>query len=748
MADALRWLLVLELAALSALPLCGLVFRALPDRGYTLSKPFGWLLAAWISWLLAATGPAPSSVTTDGYAVLAVGTVSFLALLWHQGGYLRAWVTYFREHWRYVVLVELVFVAGFLGFALLRSYVPEIYGTEKPMEYMYLQTLYASRVLPPPDLWLSGHRVNYYYFGFFSHVFLGRLSGVPPATAFNLALCTVWSAAIVAFGGTAYGAARARCCSPFVSGTAALLAVWLVFVASNPAGALEALRALRGQAQFSWWNPSRVVYDMIPGRGGPQETINEFPAFSFLLGDLHPHVMAMPAFALGLATSLSVVLSAGRPRSHLAGTVLFGGILCGWLWMTNTWDVPVIAALILTAAWLVTTTCAGGWRALKPTRYRLLLVGLLVSAAGAACLPFLLHYRAPVDRGAPMPEELARLPVVNVIGRYLGFVWWERTSLGELLLVWGLHVAILLLALGYLARRARPLLLPLAVVTVVAAGAALLLGAPVLLLLPVAGLAACIAAREDDPARRWACLLAAAGLTLVAMAELVYLRDVFENRMNTVFKFYFQAWQILGLACSVLVVSTVGRVRLPATRSLGTIGMSLALAVALLLSTLYSVQGVRDRTSGERLGLDGAQFLTDADTGASEAARWLREHAPSDAVVLEATGDPYSLYARVSTFAGLPTVLGWENHERQWHTGQPAVLAELGTRRSDVHRLYSSLPEAEQRRLLRKYRVRFVFYGSLERASQEAQHLPVFDPFAGRLQEVGRWGQSVLYRVA
>ncbi|MEJ7652832.1 MAG: DUF2298 domain-containing protein [Chloroflexia bacterium] len=203
MGDAVRWLLTLQVSAMAALPLTGLALRALPDRGYALSKVAGWALASWIAWVVAATGLVGRSSTLDSYAVLAVAgrLVSHAALA--QGGYMRAWVLYFRERWAYVLCSSRRRSLGRSSASYCCARTCEVSGTEKPMELMYLQSLYSSSSLPPDDLWLSGRPANYYYYGYYMNAFVGRMSRAP-AVAFNLSLAGVWASTLVALGGVAY----------------------------------------------------------------------------------------------------------------------------------------------------------------------------------------------------------------------------------------------------------------------------------------------------------------------------------------------------------------------------------------------------------------------------------------------------------------------------------------------------------------------------------------------------------------
>jgi YYY domain-containing protein len=743
LAETVRWWAALELLALLSLPLCSRIFGALPDRGYTLSKGFGWLLASWVAWLLASAG---LGGWWGAWATLgALAAVSFVLARrsWRRAG---PGARRPATGWRLVAAVELAFALSFAALVALRGHVPAIQGTEKPMEYMLLQSAYASPSAPPEDLWLSGHPANYYYFGYFASAFLGRLAGAAPEVAFNLSLATVWATTLVGLGGLGWSALASTGGSTGARLIGAAVAPALVLLAGNPEGTRGWWRSYGQGEPFDWWSPSRVVYDTLPGRDVSSETINEFPAFSFLLGDLHPHVLAMPAFTLGLAVSLALALAAhGGWRERLA-LAAFGGLVVGWLYMTNSWDVPVIVLLLTLAAAL---GGAGATRRLATARAAAP-AAVVLAVSMAAALPFVLGYAAPVNAAAQLPGALGRIPGLNAVGRSVGVVWWGGSDLGEFVRAWGWHAMLTAVAIagaaGRVGRDGRRAAVWLALAAI---PLALLLRSPVALLLPVCVVLLSLARSCDTPAMRWAWLLAAAGWGLVLLPELVYLRDAFESRMNTVFKFYYQAWQLLGLAVAVLLALQANRLGSAAgspPNRWRAFAPALAAVGVVLLGLAYPVAGVRERAAGGYRGLDGAAFLAQQDPGAHAMAGWLRRNTAPGTVVLEATGEPYSLYGRLATFGGRPAVLGWANHERQWRAGQPELLAEVGVRAMDVQSLYAPGGRTGKRDLLRRYNVAYALYGTLERESQAEAGLPVQDPFEGWLPVAARHADTTLYR--
>jgi uncharacterized membrane protein len=102
-------------------------------------------------------------------------------------------------------------------------------------------------------------------------------------------------------------------------------------------------------------------------------------------------------------------------------------------------------------------------------------------------------------------------------------------------------------------------------------------------------------------------------------------------------------------------------------------------------------------------------------------------------------GDGYSGYARISTYTGLQTLLGWPGHEAQWR----GSFAPQGTRREDVTRLYTTSRWEEAQAIIAQYKVRYVYIGTLERASMPVNE----EKFASHLNPVFRQGDSVIYVV-
>jgi len=198
-------------------------------------------------------------------------------------------------------------------------------------------------------------------------------------------------------------------------------------------------------------------------------------------------------------------------------------------------------------------------------------------------------------------------------------------------------------------------------------------------------------------------LMVVLGGVMVLAPEFVYLADVFGTRMNTVFKFYYQAWMLWSLASAFAAV-----ILLKHGRSITRV----ITVVVLLMGLVYPALAYPDKTNGFRspwgYTLDASAYLARQSPDEAAAIRWLQ--AAENGIVAEAVGGQYSGFARVATLSGMPTVLGWPGHEGQWRGG----YEEVGNREQDIRRLFEAPDWPTSLEVIRLYRIRYIFLGDLE----------------------------------
>jgi uncharacterized membrane protein len=199
--------------------------------------------------------------------------------------------------------------------------------------------------------------------------------------------------------------------------------------------------------------------------------------------------------------------------------------------------------------------------------------------------------------------------------------------------------------------------------------------------------------------------------------EFVYLRDNFGQRLNTTFKFYYQAWVMFGVAglfaLDYLWRELTGRARLV---PVVTAGVYITVFVLTLLFPYHAIQSRTAEfrgTGADRLPatLNGLTQMQRFNNDEYEAIMWLRQNVSGTPVVLEAVGGQYSAFGRVSASTGLPTVLGWAGHELQWRGNSNP---EPGQRDPAVQQIYTDPAWNTSPDLLNRYNVEYIYVGGLE----------------------------------
>ena len=713
MVDALLFWLVALGIGIAALPLAELAFGRLPGRGLVFARPVGLVVAAFPIWLLASVDAVPYRRVGVFGALAALAIAG--AMLWRRG-IVRTPAGVERAVW---LGGEGVFSVAFAGCALLRAFSPDVWQTEKPMDMALVNAVGRADSFPPADPWQAGTDVNYYYFGHYLVSFLVRATGVDSAVGFNLGLALVFAlvaAAVYGLAATLYLALReagdAHDHSPVVVGVAA---VALATVAGNLAGGVQLLQETDRVGTYDWWSPSRVI----------DGTANEFPAFSFVLGDLHAHVLVTPLTLTAIAYAVQLALhgppSFGSRSARLrAGAELaIAGVLLGALFATNSFDYPTVCAIGVGALVLWAFEAPG--RSRRAALWGAAWLGMSV----LAFLPFWLSFSPATNGLALVPESVGFGEFLRDYALIYGLPLWllmtlfvDRFRLSFRHAFWGGSAALFVLVL--------------------LAGEGLA-GRAVALALAAAAVFAALSSRPVSQPYRVAWLLVAVALVLLASGEIVYVRDVFEGtpsfRFNTVFKTGYQAWFLLTAVAAVVAFWGAPRFR-PWVRRAWLGGLVALVGLALV----YPVLASYSRSNGFAGGptLDGLRWLRERAPDDVAAIEWLRS-VDGSPTVLETVGSAYDPdgRARVSTFTGIPTVIGWPGHEVQWGH-------DPGSRPADVGHIYRTRDVARARSLLERYGVDYVFVGELERRDFPAASLGKFERIG---TAVFRSGATAVYRV-
>lgn len=629
----LIWLVVIKALQLAVWPVLD---RTLDHLAPAAAYPASILLFTLASWYCALVGlPIPLALLPFVAAIIYAGSGRF----------------YTKERVRSSLKWDLAFLIPFLFMLEVRWINPAISSGEKFMDHAILASIMRQPIVPPLDPWYAGGTLDvYYYMGYWMNGALGLVSGAPSTVTFNLALPTVLGLSVVSFYALGH----------LILDRHRWLPVLALFI-PNPS---VIYHILIGNSWFdAFWGSTRTI----------ENTINEYPIFSMLWGDVHPHVTSFFNQGFLLFLLVFAYLRWGdlskRGRAILCGLT---ALSLGSMPAFNSWDVLIYAPITLLFGLMV-------WRRYgnfgRDEKMSWMMLGVVPPVAVLAYLPFYLHLNTPGIGGIGIVAE----PSVPF----------------EFLLVHGFFLAILI-AYCVPDIRKRPYLLLLALVPALAGyPAAAIASIPLIYL---------IARRRFSVVDTLAIL----GLLIVIGTEFVYLVDNMGEtyfRMNTVFKFYLPAWFMMATASLAIIGgwsqrSGIDRCMPPR------VGKALpALAIVLLLIAPFAI-GV-DFGYGSRT-LDGAAYLAASHPGDAAAIAFLRDLA-GDQILVEAEGGDYTYYSRVSTFTGLPTIIGMPFHEYMWR----GDYGRISERSGDVRTIYEQPDRTID--LARAYNATLLYVGEPER---------------------------------
>ena len=682
------WYLLALVLGAAAMPLTGRLFRRFQDRGWMFSKVTAIAVSGFLTWFLVAVKIIKFTTMTCIVVTLVCAAASLILYCREQKAGFEC-IPF--AHLDLVYAEELLFFAAFLLWTYFAGFHPAAYGTEKFMDYGFMEAMMRSKTLPATDLWYSQGKINYYYGGQYFAVFLTKLSGAKVELTYNLMRTFVAGLAFAMpfslvhqmvtdrLGKTG---SRWKKALPSVTG---ILAGISVSIAGNMhyvvyGQIIPFIQKLKGEEVSSYWFPDATRYIGF-NPDVEDKTIHEFPCYSFVLGDLHAHVVDIMfvLLLLGLlyawmkkvrTTELSGESMSRREfwkKQLLMPQLLATGALLGMFHWTNYWDFVIYFVVTCGAALFMNIIGQKGkirW-ALGVTAAQAAEILIL---ATVIILPFTLQF--------------------DTSNMVQGIALAQHHSLPhQLLVLWGLPgILTILFVVSLLIEKLR--------------------GAEQKSLYHLL-----TSIRLPD---LFAVLMGLCAIGLVLIPELVYVRDIYENgnaRANTMFKLTYQAYIMFGMTMiyAIFRLLVIGKNKI--LKVLAFIGLFFFVwTCGYFGNSVHSWFGEVWKPSQYK-GLNATAFLETDFPEDVNGIRWLKENISDAPVVLEANGDSYSEYERVSAMTGLPTIMGWYVHEWLWRGN----LSDLNAKIEEIQEIYTSTDEARVKELLEEYNVSYIFVGSCER---------------------------------
>jgi len=566
--------------------------------------------------------------------------------------------------------------------------------------------------------------------------------------------------------------------------------VFLALIATNLKTAVLGLTLEDSEKMWIPWRSSRVI-DL-----GADHTINEFPWFSFLWNDLHGHLSALPLEIGILSLCWGSIVSLGAVGyGRLVCQALLIAIAYGSLVVANAWDLPCYAAAIaislLAALSIRDLSKPAAWAETQKMATQLVLLWVSLAAVFKILFRgFFANFVPPTSGYNIVPWEMKSplglfllifggifgvlmLPFVETVLQPVFSAVWRRGSnenRGNKTAVWGMFI------LTLVAQCLGSLLLISKIGGIESAKTPVLLFN--LLVLAIVWLLVswwrteenvdCENGRVSLKADRFVALLLCLGVGLLLGCEFVAVKDFYGGemlRLNTVFKFHFQAWVLLAIVAAYLTNGFLNRsiaaIRVDVPGKPAFVVALMAQCTLLLAVFGWTAMGswsiLAAKTSGfeNKPTLDGLAYAFPERRGATHRAMseddarallWLldlqRFEFDPDRVILEHSGKPYSNDGRVSAFSGIPTLMAVGNHEGIWNRQKEEAIQEIGRRERAVKTIYTSNDFSESKRLMEDYGVTHVFFGTIELNQYGQKARQRFDRYMNVLKT---FGSTVIY---
>lgn len=754
----LVWWIAITAIGLTFMPLSMMIFGKFRDKGWLFSKAIGIGISGWLVWFLSSCHIVKFN-TAGIWICLILCLIGNGALLYYQIKNKK--IGFNGSNLIYIIVTEFVFICVFAFWTYLKCFKPEAYGTtEKLMDFGFMQAMYKSDYMPPEDMWLAGKPINYYYVGQFMATYISKLTKAGVEYGYNLMLMMVAAFSFSMPASIAANATKEMLADekrggkwteeilPVITGGVAGIAVcftsnahYLVYAKFVPwLRTLLGLDKLAESADYNfpgYWFPNATRY-IGYNPDTHDKTIHEFPLYSFVLGDLHAHVINI-MFVLTVVGILLAYLQVRKERMLNARLGIFGskdnstgskdaipkkersadraakdrgsskkknrtilgipdffrevfsphvlliGFFIGLFHTTNFWDFPIYyvvsGAIILFSNAVIYNF---SWITLKLTLLHAIVVYVL---AKLVCLPFTLSF--------------------NQISTSVNLCV-DHTPLYQLAILWLLPVLCVLVLLFSVIKEQM-------LIGVFSQDGSKQDG------LKKAGknnaLYRFIANMNISDLFMITIGLCAMGLVL--LPEIIYVKDIYSGdykRANTMFKLTYQSYILFGIAMSYAIMKLICFSRTKGKRVFGWVAL-----LVLIMTTGYFDNSTKawfgDWTKSENYkGLNAGDYLRDVNADDYYATNWINENIEGRPVMLEVNGNSYTDYCRVSVRTGLPTLLGWRTHEWLWQSeaeeGVPKIIDE---RAADIETIYTSSDAAAVRKLIKDYNIEYIYVGSIER---------------------------------
>jgi len=668
----LKWFLVFFVIGAAFLPLTFSFFKDFKDKGYIFSKVIGLGFITYFVFLIGSLKMAKFSEFTIYFSVFLFFIVNYLIFVYRKGHLLpiiKAKIGIF-------VIEEIIFLIMLFFWSTIRSNAPDIHGLEKFMDFGFLNSILRADYFPAKDIWYTPLSINYYYFGHLMTAVLTKMSFIPSFVSYNLMLATLFALTFttsLSLGMNLFDKINFSIKSTLAGLMSAVLVsfggnlttIYAFFKTYTPADKpvpFWQLPFLPSSFPNGYWYPNATRF--IP------YTIHEFPIYSFVVSDLHGHVLDIPFVLL----SIFVIFAFFNNKTITYLNLLFLSFIFSIMYTTNAWD----GLIYLLLGFLVLTVfnfyrLGKKWLFSKKNLYTLVKnCSVLVVGFFIFTLPFNISFK-PFVSGIGVVCAPTFLTNIGKLGPFLFEAnHCQKSPLWQLIMLYGFFYFFVFSFIAFLKLKKNYKI-----------------------------------SKNDI----FVLLLIFLSTTLIIIPEFVYIKDIYpmHYRANTMFKLVYEAFVMLSLCSSFVIVRLISSIR----NKVILISFSILTIILLSLVLIYPVFAINGYYGNLKTykSLDGTAYLSSLYPNDYDLINWINKNIKGQPVILEASGDSYTDYARISANTGLPTIIGWSVHEWLWRGTYDIVAPRI----ADVQTLYTTQSIDVVKNLIKKYNVSYVVVSSLER---------------------------------
>ena len=743
----LFWWFILLLISFCFLPLSLILFNRFHDNGWIYTKPLGIALSGWILWYLSSFELLEFSQSNCIAILIMCALINYVCFfiayrIKRNRKQVNAYNTnntnniedfslislFSKDRIASMIAAETIFFCVFAVFCYIKGYNSSAYGTERFMDFGFINAMLKSEYMPPNDMWFSDNSINYYYVGQYFAAFLVNLTGIGAGYGYNLTLMTLPALAfsiaytlcsnitrnmlikkehsnrfekhIPVFAGILGGIAMT-----FAGNMHFPIYKWIVPIINKIRGIDAPAYYFPDSTRFIGYNPDT-----------DDKTIHEFPSYSFVLGDLHAHVINI-IFVLTVlsllyawmlyretiskknliknnndnesSTKQSIKSSQNKKsisswfKDIFAPHIVLCMFFIGLFHTTNYWDFPiyfvVCGAIILFTNLKTFRYKKEAWILTAIQAITFVIVWTLVA------LPFTLNFDS-------MATNIHKTD--------------SHSMFYQLLILWGLPTTLVIVflikmirsyAIGYINTTSESLkeISPKNK--------------------PKKNIQQFFPRLFDGmlPEELYIVTIGLCAIGLVLMPELIYVKDIYGGeyeRANTMFKLTYQAYIMFAIAMALIIIYLLFFKLDKKLRITGFIAF-----ILFAFTVGYFFDACHSWFTGKHETLDASAFLQTESPDDYKGIRWINDNIPDDSIVLEMCGKSYSFFNRVSVFTGNPTLLGWQTHEWLWRSsGNTDCPEEVTERHEAIITIYTSDDINEVKNLIDEYNIDYIYVGEAE----------------------------------